>query len=97
MLDISTLEYYNRAYIGKVTKIKMGGGSVMKKAIIICSFIFLPWLFPSDSFTLSYDPFSFLNVEQRGCCSWHGGVCGCSGGRQLCCDGTLSPSCTCHH
>ena len=36
------------------------------------------------------------NEEQRrGCCSWHGGVCGCSGGRALCCDGTLSPSCGC--
>ena len=34
--------------------------------------------------------------EQRsGCCSWHGGVCGCSSGRALCCDGTLSPSCGC--
>lgn len=33
----------------------------------------------------------------RGCCSWHGGVCGCdtSVGRQICCDGTYSPSCTC--
>jgi len=36
------------------------------------------------------------NIEaQRGCCSHHDGVCGCSGGRQLCCDDTLSPSCTC--
>jgi hypothetical protein len=36
------------------------------------------------------------NKEQhRGCCSWHGGVCGCSDGRALCCDGTLSPSCGC--
>ncbi|MCE5318844.1 MAG: hypothetical protein LLG04_15970 [Parachlamydia sp.] len=33
--------------------------------------------------------------EKRGCCSWHGGVCGCQGGRALCCDGTLSPSCGC--
>lgn len=33
--------------------------------------------------------------ESRGCCSWHGGQCGCSGERVLCCDGTLSPSCTC--
>ena len=33
---------------------------------------------------------------QRGCCSWHGGVVGCSpDGRQVCSDGTLSPSCTC--
>ncbi|MFA5603995.1 MAG: hypothetical protein WDA12_04035 [Bacilli bacterium] len=38
-----------------------------------------------------------LNVEaQRGCCSHHGGVSGCSSsGRQVCNDGTLSPSCTC--
>lgn len=34
---------------------------------------------------------------QSGCCSWHGGVAGCSsGGRQICNDGTLSPSCTCY-
>lgn len=38
-----------------------------------------------------------LNVyAQRGCCSHHGGVAGCnSDGRQICNDGTLSPSCTC--
>jgi len=33
--------------------------------------------------------------NQRGCCSWHDGVCGCENGRKLCCDGTLSPTCTC--
>lgn len=33
---------------------------------------------------------------KRGCCSYHGGVAGCSSnGRQICRDGTLSPSCTC--
>jgi hypothetical protein len=32
----------------------------------------------------------------RGCCSWHGGECGCQDGRDMCCDGTFSPSCTCH-
>ena len=32
----------------------------------------------------------------RGCCSHHGGVAGChSSGKQICNDGTLSPSCTC--
>ena len=32
----------------------------------------------------------------RGCCSHHGGVSGCSSsGRQICQDGTLSPTCTC--
>jgi len=35
-------------------------------------------------------------LAQRGCCSHHGGVCGCSGGRAVCCDGALSPSCGCH-
>ena len=33
---------------------------------------------------------------RSGCCSHHGGVAGCSqNGRQICRDGTLSPSCTC--
>lgn len=33
---------------------------------------------------------------RSGCCSWHGGVCGCSSsGRAVCCDGALSPSCGC--
>ena len=30
------------------------------------------------------------------CCSWHSGVCGCSNGRALCCDGSASPSCGCN-
>lgn len=34
-------------------------------------------------------------IAQSGCCSWHGGVCGCSSGRAACCDGSLSPSCSC--
>lgn len=34
-------------------------------------------------------------LAQRGCCSWHQGVCGCQGGRVVCCDNTYSPSCRC--
>lgn len=34
-------------------------------------------------------------IAKRGCCSKHQGVCGCRNGRVLCCDGTLSPTCTC--
>lgn len=35
-------------------------------------------------------------VARSGCCSWHGGICGCSSsGRAVCCDGQLSPSCGC--
>ena len=38
-----------------------------------------------------------LNVYSKsGCCSWHGGVAGCRNGRQVCRDGTLSPTCTCY-
>lgn len=32
---------------------------------------------------------------KSGCCSHHGGVCGCNGAMQRCCDGTNSPSCRC--
>lgn len=32
----------------------------------------------------------------RGCCSYHSGQCGCSLGRVVCCDGTMSPSCGCN-
>lgn len=35
--------------------------------------------------------------QGQGCCSWHAGECGCSPeGRDVCCDGSLSPSCSCH-
>ena len=34
-------------------------------------------------------------LPRSGCCSHHGGECGCRGGRALCCDNTLSPSCGC--
>ncbi len=34
--------------------------------------------------------------SKRGCCSWHGGECGCdSSGRVICCDRTISPTCYC--
>ena len=36
-----------------------------------------------------------LEIARSGCCSWHDGVCGCNGGRTVCCDGTYSPSCEC--
>jgi hypothetical protein len=39
--------------------------------------------------------YTLFSVERRGCCSHHGGVCGCEKGRALCCDGRLSPSCAC--
>ncbi|PIR24692.1 MAG: hypothetical protein COV43_08995 [Deltaproteobacteria bacterium CG11_big_fil_rev_8_21_14_0_20_42_23] len=43
------------------------------------------------------DQSSKMLFARSGCCSWHQGVCGCddSSDRIICCDGTLSPSCTC--
>lgn len=48
-------------------------------------------------FKLSATANVYLEEQQRGCCSWHGGVCGCdrATGRIKCCDGQLSPSCLC--
>lgn len=49
---------------------------------------------------LTHDPPQVTELQEsaqrRGCCSWHGGVCGCdqATGRVICCDGTLSPTCT---
>jgi len=37
----------------------------------------------------------FGELEHRGCCSHHSGVCGCEGGRAKCCDNSLSPTCGC--
>lgn len=56
----------------------------MKKILFIILVILVVTIFPSSVFA------------QSGCCSHHGGVAGCEGGRQLCNDGTLSPSCTCY-
>lgn len=40
--------------------------------------------------------FTDLVFAGRGCCSHHGGVAGCNSyGKQVCNDGTLSPTCTC--
>lgn len=36
-------------------------------------------------------------IARSGCCSWHGGVCGCdeASDRIICCDQTYSPTCKC--
>ncbi|MBP3820210.1 hypothetical protein J6G99_01030 [bacterium] len=57
--------------------------------ILILCFIFLP------KSTYSVNAFQCTIEERSGCCSHHGGVCGCSYGRAKCCDGSLSPSCGC--
>ena len=64
----------------------------MKKFLLIsvCSLIVF------SVFTFFYQLVSNnIILAGRGCCSRHGGVCGCSGGRAKCCDGTLSPTCQC--
>jgi hypothetical protein len=35
-------------------------------------------------------------IARRGCCSHHGGVCGCESKSIVCCDGSHSPTCGCN-
>lgn len=35
------------------------------------------------------------NKDDSGCCSSHGGMCGCENNKIKCCDGIKSPSCGC--
>lgn len=58
----------------------------MKRVLLLATFaLAISFLLPKNIYAKS------------GCCSWHGGVAGCdtSVGRQVCNDGTYSPSCTC--
>jgi hypothetical protein len=51
-----------------------------------------------NNFCHTFAQLQMKDVEERqGCCSWHGGVCGCDEvtGRAVCCDSSLSPSCGC--
>lgn len=71
----------------------------MKRLLLCLLIIFLvPLLSPTKSDKTENINIGVQCVEARsGCCSWHGGVCGCdySTDRIVCCDGTLSPSCRC--
>ncbi len=59
----------------------------MKTILSLCgvvALLFFPAITPTSA-----------QIAKSGCCSWHGGVCGCQNGVQMCCDGEPSPSCTC--
>jgi hypothetical protein len=58
---------------------------ILKTLLIFSSFLVI--------FSMSSSP----TLARSGCCSHHGGVASCdnSAGRQVCNDGTYSPSCTC--
>lgn len=75
----------------------------MKRLARIQVLIFLA-LCVSINIVHSYDVKAIPNCPQsltreflsgQGCCSWHGGECGCQGGRVVYCDGSYSPTCTC--
>jgi len=53
-------------------------------------------LSPQNAYARCADPL-LSDADRSGCCSHHGGVCGCntSTGMQRCCDGRDSPSCRC--
>ncbi len=71
----------------------------MKKLLLaVLSLLFVAgfsvFVFHSDK---AFGQCSPNSVERAGCCSHHGGVCGCNSylGKLRCCDGTTSPSCGC--
>lgn len=78
----------------------------MKKLILLLMFILSTFTYAEDTNTVNDKAMNEAckkalelgdkeAIMKQGCCSWHGGVCGCSNGRTVCCDGTYSPSCTC--
>lgn len=71
----------------------------MKKKLVLflLALVFAFSSLPVFAYQINSEPAETEISDNRngnqGCCSWHGGVCGSSGGRIMCCDGTISPSC----
>ena len=70
----------------------------MRKVVVLVSLLILMIVpaFIGLSYTYDHQVNSYDTLQKRGCCSSHGGVCGCDrkSGKLRCCDGTLSPTCT---
>jgi len=76
---------------------------------IIAALVFLTWPAAPNLARKAWPPFKEIFLQHKivipegtvppkpGCCSHHGGVCGCNfgTGMQQCCDGKDSPSCRC--
>lgn len=41
-------------------------------------------------------PGHLAQLAQTDCCKGNKGICGCRAGKIVCCDNTVSPTCTCH-
>ena len=52
-------------------------------------------LYTAIAITILFYIFASQCIAKQGCCSHHNGVCGCRRDRALCCDNTVSPSCSC--
>lgn len=74
----------------------------MKKVIIGIALLLSLTAFGADTSDKKVDCDTIIKsgdkslIAQSGCCSHHSGVSGCSGGRVVCNDGSMSPSCTCN-
>jgi hypothetical protein len=82
----------------KIGKMVTGGGclSVIIVNILLAILLSIAIAYAQSSPKTSSQPETII-IEKSGCCSHHGGVCGCDDatGRTACCDGTLSKSCQC--
>ena len=68
----------------------------MKKILVVVGFLATLLILGYCTLDVIASPNCNL-LNKSGCCSHHHGVCGCSNGKSLCCDGTISKICTCNN
>lgn len=73
---------------------KLFGGLLIVTAILGSGYTWAEF-FPSNLNEPIHRAACYLQIAQRGCCSWHQGICGCTSPYVVCCDGTYSPTCRC--
>ncbi len=73
---------------------KLLGGLLIGVAILGSGYTWAEF-FPSNLNEPIHRAACYLQIAQRGCCSWHQGICGCASPYVVCCDGTYSPTCRC--
>jgi len=70
----------------------------MKILMVVSLLLFIinPINFKEPSFPTIPEAPEYTHEEEERCCYWRGGYCGCTDwGQVLCCDGSVSPVCTC--
>ena len=84
----------------KLSIVSRGNAAAMKFIRILMLLFVSPYTHAQSSPLVNLQQVScdvgLANPQGQGRCSWHGGECGCSSGRDVCCDGSYSPTRGCH-